>query len=74
MKNPQITFAPTFLTHLIARIGGVMYEYVKSMPKIWQHFLLTMKAWRAMNTLYLRTQSSRKQFKDYTDLINVMFK
>ena len=23
MKNPQTTFAPTFLTHIIARIDGV---------------------------------------------------
>ena len=28
MKNPQTTFAPTFLAHIIARIDGVM-EAVK---------------------------------------------
>ena len=27
MKNPQTTFVPTFLTHIIARIDGVQYRY-----------------------------------------------
>ena len=27
MKNPQTTFALTFLTHIIARIGGVAVGY-----------------------------------------------
>ena len=26
MKNPQTTFAPTFLTHIIARIDGVIKQ------------------------------------------------
>ena len=26
MKNPQTTFAPTFLAHIIARIGGVYWS------------------------------------------------
>ena len=34
MKNPQTTFAPTFLTHIIAKIDGVYYSAGEKRSKI----------------------------------------
>ena len=44
MKNPQTTFAPTFLTHIIARIDGVKKECSKTDSELDQTLLMLVLA------------------------------
>ena len=57
MKNPQTTIAPTFLTHIISGIDGVMLQH-EFIMKNQRHLNSANSSFKSEVTLTYKTYSS----------------
>ena len=73
MKNPQTTFAPTFLAHIIARIDGVQ----KARDLVSQRSTVTNKSYLIqfdINFFFLQRHRMFEKFNQERILINAVWK